>query len=50
MLGRELAKTIQSKRKISDSLIKLNYDNKVLNIKALNIQQLVKMFALMIFR
>ncbi len=33
-----------------NSFLRLNYDNKVLNIKAINIQQLVKMFAIRIFK
>lgn len=51
MIGREIAKKIQqSKKGKSETVIQLKYEDKVLDIKTINIQQLVKKFAQKIFK
>lgn len=51
LIGREIAKQIQkNKPGKSEKVIQLKYEDKVLDIKTINIQQLVKKFAQKIFR
>lgn len=51
MIGREIARKIQqSKKGKSETVIQLKYEDKVLDIKTINIQQLVKKFAQKIFK
>ncbi len=45
-----MARALQSKNGKSQSVIKLDYEEHVLNIKAINIQQLAKCFAQKIFK
>lgn len=52
MIGREIAKRIQQNKNggKSENVIQLKYEDKVLDIKTINIQQLVKKFAQKIFK
>lgn len=50
MIGREISKKIMNKNGKSEKTIQLQYENTVLDIKTINIQQLVKKFAQKIFR
>ena len=50
MIGREVARALKNKQGTSEPVIKLNYEDQTLNIKAINIQQIVKVFAQKIFR
>lgn len=50
MIGREIAMAVKGEQTKKDCLIKLNYEDKTINIETINIQQLAKIFARAIFR
>ena len=49
MIGNQIAKNLIKKPGKSETVISLKYEDKVLDIKTINIQQLVKKFAQRIF-
>ena len=49
MIGKEIAKNLQRIKGKSSTVIQLEYGGKTLDIRTINIQQLVKKFALKIF-
>ena len=50
MIGKEIAKNLQKIKGKKETVIKLEYEGKELDIKTINIQQLVKKFAQKIFK
>ena len=50
MIGKEIAKNLQKLKGKKENVIKLEYGGKTLEIKTINIQQLVKKFAQKIFK
>ena len=50
MIGKEIAKNLQRIKGKKETVIKLEYEGKELDIKTINIQQLVKKFAQKIFK
>ena len=50
MIGKEIAKNLQKLKGKKETVIKLEYEGKELDIKTINIQQLVKKFAQKIFK
>ena len=50
MIGKEIAKNLQRKKGKAETVIQLEYGGKTLDIRTINIQQLVKKFALKIFK
>lgn len=49
MIGKEIAKNLQKLKGKKETVIQLEYKGKMLDIKTINIQQLVKKFAQKIF-
>lgn len=49
MIGKEIAKSLQKLKGKKETVIQLEYKGKMLDIKTINIQQLVKKFAQKIF-
>ena len=50
MIGKEIAKNLQRIKGKKETVIQLEYGGKTLDIKTINIQQLVKKFAQKIFK
>ena len=50
MIGKEIAKNLQKIKGKKETVIKLEYEGKELDIRTINIQQLVKKFAQKIFK
>ena len=50
MIGKEIAKNLQRIKGKKETVLKLEYEGKELDIKTINIQQLVKKFAQKIFK
>lgn len=50
MIGKEMIKNLKSMQKVQDTVIRLKDGDKFIDIKTINIQQLVKKFAQGIFR
>lgn len=50
MIGKELSKNLLRRKGKAETVIQLEYGGKTLDIRTINIQQLVKKFALKIFK
>jgi len=50
MIGKEMIQNLKNMQKVQDTVIRLRDGDKFIDIKTINIQQLVKKFAQSIFR